>query len=496
VRFLLPMMIVALLAAASPAAAAKPDPFSPSAQTSSDPASLGTTGKRSFRAKSKRTVSKELKRLRSTGQIAPATYTTDISQYNAAKKTLKTLKGSRKTQLSAVIKNLDYIAAKGKLTPSRLPALFLTLETNRAWWSARSVPGNGARPVVPGSALVWQYYAGQGLQIQWLATFGQANGYFKSAQNTKLKALLDQAAALATQRAGGLAWEYLFKFGGGNPPWVSGLAQGTGVQAFARAAQKYADPAYRNYDAAAGARYYQTAKAALGVFKVAPPEGVRVNTAVGAHYLIYSYSKSLRVQNAFTQAVVGLHDYAQLIADPEGVQLYLQGDAQLRAETPSYDTGAWSKYSQARENNVSYHNLTIGFLKELCKRQSDDAAAAAVGGGLAPGGIPALDPTIYCTTEANYRAYLKTKPVIALKPSSLKKGKNGSIKFSLSKISRVSIDVRRGGATIYTKVITLGYGNRSVKFKPVKSGEAEVTLAATDLMGNKGSSSGTLTIRK
>ena len=45
-----------------------------------------------------------------------------------------------------------------------------------------------------------------------------------------LRALLDEALGLATQRAGGIAWEYLFHFDGGRPPWVSGLAQGTGLR--------------------------------------------------------------------------------------------------------------------------------------------------------------------------------------------------------------------------------------------------------------------------
>src|SRR6476469_5129883 len=143
------MTIAALLICAAPAAAAASDPFSPTAQESSKPASLGSSSGRSFRAaKSKKTVSKELKRLLAAGQIDKATYSADIGKYNAAKKTLKTLKSTRKTQLSAVLKNLDYTAAKGKLTPSRLPALFLTLETNRVWWSTKGLLGNGARPAV------------------------------------------------------------------------------------------------------------------------------------------------------------------------------------------------------------------------------------------------------------------------------------------------------------------------------------------------------------
>jgi D-glucuronyl C5-epimerase C-terminus len=31
------------------------------------------------------------------------------------------------------------------------------------------------------------------------------------------------------------AWEYFFAFEGGAPPWMSGMAQGTGIQALSRA---------------------------------------------------------------------------------------------------------------------------------------------------------------------------------------------------------------------------------------------------------------------
>ena len=54
--------------------------------------------------------------------------------------------------------------------------------------------GDGQRVGFAGSQLVWQYYAGQGIEIQWLGTFGKANGYFLSgrADDARLTALLDE----------------------------------------------------------------------------------------------------------------------------------------------------------------------------------------------------------------------------------------------------------------------------------------------------------------
>ena len=104
-------------------------------------------------------------------------------------------------------------------TPSRLPSLFLTLERNRQWWTTEPVLANGARVSFAPSKIVWQYYAGQGIEIQWLATFGKANAYYRSGhENASLRQLLSEVLPLASSRAGGIAWEYEFRFDGGAPP--------------------------------------------------------------------------------------------------------------------------------------------------------------------------------------------------------------------------------------------------------------------------------------
>src|SRR5439155_1184059 len=81
---------------------------------------------------------------------------------------------------------------------------------------------------------------------------------------------------------GGIAWEYLFKFDGGRPPWVSGLAQGTALSALSRAAVRLGR-----------SDYFEAARSALGIFKTPPPAGVRVDTPAGAHYLQYSFDPDL-----------------------------------------------------------------------------------------------------------------------------------------------------------------------------------------------------------
>ncbi len=83
-----------------------------------------------------------------------------------------------------MLANVQAIAAAGGLSASRLPALFLTLERNRQWWTTEPLLSSGVRVSFPGSMLVWEYYPGQGIEIQWLGTFGRANGYYLSDMKT------------------------------------------------------------------------------------------------------------------------------------------------------------------------------------------------------------------------------------------------------------------------------------------------------------------------
>src|SRR5689334_23032850 len=76
-------------------------------------------------------------------------------------------------------------------------------------------------------------------------TWGKANALFASSNpvfTARGAALLSELLPLGVARAGVLAWEYLFPVYGGRPPWISGLAQATAVQALTRAAAKLGRP--------------------------------------------------------------------------------------------------------------------------------------------------------------------------------------------------------------------------------------------------------------
>jgi len=370
------------------------------------------------------------------------------------------------------------------------------VKRNRAWWASGPLLRNGQRVSFSGSQLVWQHYAGQGIQIQWLGTFGKANALWSATtKDATLRSLLDEALDLASDRAGGIAWEYLFRFGGGRPPWASGLAQGTAVQALARAGVKLGEP-----------RYVQAARRGLGVFGESPPSGVAARTGAGTHFLIYSYAPGLRVLNAFTQALNGLYDFAALADDAEGRALFARGEAQLRSELGRYDTGAWSRYSLGGDADLSYHKLARDFLRGLCSRLTAQSTAAQSGSKPGDGAassaplapvLPGADPGPYCSAAQRFTAYLTRKPKIELISRSVRAGRAASVMIRLDKPSFVKVALLRGGRTVRVLSARLSGGRRSLRWSaPRTTGTHEVMLRATDLAGNSGSSKGELRVLK
>jgi D-glucuronyl C5-epimerase C-terminus len=441
-----------------PAAAPTPPPATtPMAHTAGahSSSSSARTAKKAPKPPQK-TVASELKRLRNSGAITAAEYATYNSSFNAALSSEHRLRGTRAAELEAVIENLHNVAAAGKLTPGRLPALFLTLNMNRQWWTTGPLISSGQYVEFSGSQLVWEYYAGQGIELQVLATFGKADGLYTGGPSdyAEMQQVLSQIIPLAVNRAGGLVWEYYFRFDGGVPPWTSAMSQGTGIEALTRASEAFKDP-----------NYLTLAHEALPVFTAPPPVGVRVPTSLGARYVQYTFAPNVLILNAFLQSLIGLYDYAQVSHDPLATQLFAAGNTEAQAEVPQFDTGAWSLYQPGVEDTLSYHELVTGFLQQLCARTK----------------VP-----VYCVTAQHFTAYLTTPPALQLLTQHVRKGKSSSISFHLSKISRVGIVViGPGGNTLFSTSATFGYGNRSFTVPPLKhKGTYTIRLAATDLAGN------------
>jgi len=421
-------------------------------------------------AQGKRTVLGELKRLRDAGAIDPVQYADRRALYEDTRSTAKRLPGARGKELTAVVRTVEGIAASGQLSPSRLAPLWLTLERNRRWWTTGPLIPGGRRVEFSGSELIWQYYPGQGLQLQVLANFGKLNGLWSGGRRytTRMGEMVDELLPLAAQRGDGLAWEYYFTFDGGKPPWVSGMAQGTAVQALSRAAARLGREA----------EILPFAQRALGIFREPPPNGVRVDDGDGAHYLIYSFAPDLRVLNGFLQSLIGLYDFGSATGDADAWALFAQGQRAALRETPTYDTGAWSLYSRGsvkRESDLSYHELVSDFLGGLCKRT-----------GQSP----------YCVTKSHFDTYLKQPPTLALGTKRVRGGVTRKLRFSLSKISRVGLQLSRGGEVVASRSgVQLGRGLQGLEVPvPRRGGTYQVRLSAVDLAGNAGSAEGTVEV--
>jgi D-glucuronyl C5-epimerase C-terminus len=476
-------------------------------------------------------VSGALQSLKGSGQITPAQYTQYYGAYVAAKRSLGRLSGTRRTELGAVMANVQAMAASGYFSASRLPVIFLTLENNRHWWTSEPLLASGTRVSFPHSKIVWEYYGGQGIEIQWLGTFGEGNGYYLSGhENANLRQLLSEILPLATKRAGGIAWEYMFQFDGGRPPWTSGLSQGTALQVLARSWSRFKEPALLT-----------AAQQAVGIFQTPPSSGVQVKTPAGSLYAEYTYAPSDRILNGFIQALVGLYDYTQITKDPLGLRLFEAGDAEARVQTPLFDTGAWSMYDQFSESNLNYHELLTEFLAHLCERTRKgppmttapapaptpttttptptttsttptapsggteptaqqtrvraSATRAARAAATTPPATPIAGDQIYCTTAQKFTTYLKTPPVLSLLTKTLKGGTRAGVQLSLSKVSTVRLTVRQGSRTVWTNSAYVGRGKPKILWStPASGGTFSVTLSASDPAGNFATTNGSIVV--
>jgi D-glucuronyl C5-epimerase C-terminus len=463
-----------------------PAAIGPQASVQAPPASSRSRAKARTSAVRGLTVAGALLRLRRGGAITRALYNEYYSQYRKAVESVKRLRGTRYTELAAVLTNVEQMAAAGSFSASRLPVIFLTLENNRKWWTTGPLLSADQRVSFPESRLVWEYYPGQGIEIQWLGTFGEANGYYLSGhQDTALKELLEEAIPLATQRADGIAWEYLFHFDGGAPPWTSGLSQGTALQVLARAYARFHEP-----------EFLTAAQGALGIFRVAPSTGVRLATRPGAWYVQYTYAPHDRILNGFIQALVGLYEYTKLTGDPTGQSLFEAGDAEARARVRRYDTGAWSRYDQFSESSLSYHELLTEFLVHLCERTEVGLplSPAAQGTKGAPR-TPIPGDQVYCTTASRFKTDLHTPPSIALVSRRLTTGTRAGVQVSLSKIATVTLTIRQGARVLASNTATVEAGTPKLLWvTPRAPGTYSVSLRAVDLAGNSATASGSIAL--
>ena len=400
---------------------------------------------------------KELRRK----HIKRADYRRWRTTYVRSVRTLRRLRGARATQLRYVLTSVESLALRRRLGASRMPVAFLQLERNRQYWPRLPYPAPGDQVSFRGSQILFQYFSGEGLQLHPLSTFKKANhlhGFCErgepSCDEQALRSILDEMTALAVKRGPGfIAWEYLFYFGGGTPPWMSGMAQATGIQALGRAATLLKEP-----------KYLETARKALGAFETAPPTGVRTTgPRGGVHYLQYSFAPRLFIFNAFLQSLIGLHDFAQLADDDRARTLFRDAEPEARAEVPFSDVGDWSLYNYAgHESSSDYHELLREFLQSMCTRKLG---------------------ALYCDYAKRYRGYQVDPPELTWEgPDTATEDEPSAIRFNVSKLSAIEVKVTNPhGKVIFSRLATFRRGDGAFTWTPRGPGVFTVSVAAKEL---------------
>src|SRR4051794_19189468 len=394
--------------------------------------------------------------------------------YTRGKIAARHLTGAPQANMKGVLANLASLARRHLLGTRAYPA-FLILERNIAWFwdDRRPAPAYGTRTTFAGSELIWQFYSGNGWQLQPLANFGRLNGLLKTRKPAagRLEKFADDMLATGVQRRGSLAFEYYFPWSGGAPGWISGMATATGMQALANLGTRDGDP-----------RYTDAARAMLGVFRSPPPWGVTVQGPAGPSFLLYSQSPSVLVGNGIAQALIALDNYRATTGDPDAAALVDAALAEARRLLPLYDTGAWSLYDRSptkpgTESDLSYHQLFEGFLFQLCDKFGDP----------------------FCAEADNFKRY-ETEPVeiSAITTKVQRKRKLIVASFALSKRGTVDVELQRAadGSTVRTYTAGMLRGAHHLTWKLPPKGDYELVVSATSLNGIKSSNQATATVAR
>jgi len=327
-------------------------------------------------------------------QIAPQQESAWRADYRHAVVVLAHLPktGVRHNEMRASLSIVRGIAARGALAPDVMPMAFLTLKRNADWWATGGPPAPGSpgekgaqgrhckplrlpkkkmhrkahasRLTFPGSGIVFQWYPGLGLQVQVNGTFAAVNTLF--AENTaesiaRARDTLDEMLTLASRRGGAITWDYLFPFGGAQPPWTSGLSQATAIRAYLRADRP------------------GVARSVAALFGVGAPLGVRVRLGRdGNWYALYSFAPGQLVLNADLDALIALHDLARVTGDATVAALERDGLRAARRRIKRFDLRVWSRYEQGGPPaDLNYHVLNRDLAGALCRRTGEEAICKA-----------------------------------------------------------------------------------------------------------------------
>jgi hypothetical protein len=371
------------------------------------------------------------------GRIPPDQATFDRAAVVRAARLWPKLRGARGAALSAVLDDVAGVARA--YNRPRALALFQMLKENSDYLASHALSGRVHQDIADSDGVVYRYFPGHGFQFHPLGNFGALNAAVASGDQDRTRRLADALLARGVSNgAGGLVWEYYFRFSAGRPPWTSGMAQAVATQALARASKLLDDPTL----SAAAARAYQ-----------AIPGRLVRHTSFGPWIRLYSFSGAV-VFNAELQSAISLADFSALTGDAAAGALAGQMRTAAAAGLGSFDTGFWSLYALPSDDSpLDYHLYVVSLLRKLAGQDPRFGAAAT-----------------------RFLAYTKQPPAFKLADS----GGSGVL-FWLSKPGTVTVTVGSG-----SRSLSLGDGWHRVSWAVgTKAAALPVHLVALDYAGNR-----------
>ena len=255
--------------------------------------------------------------------------------YVRSARTLRRLRGARGGP-AALRAHLGRVAGAAAAADRRrrMPAVFLQLERNRQYWPRMPYPAAGDQVSFRGSELLFQYFAGEGLQLHPLSTFKKANhlhGFCEREEPSCDEAAL-RAHPRRDDRARGEARPQLHRLG------VPLLLRRRRAAVDERDGAGHRHPGARPRRAAAErARSTPTPPAARWARSrpPRPPACAPPARAAGSRYLQYSFAPRLYIFNAFLQSLIGLYDFSNAHRRRARARgLYDDAEPEARAEVP------------------------------------------------------------------------------------------------------------------------------------------------------------------
>jgi hypothetical protein len=183
---------------------------------------------------------------------------------------------------------------------------------------------------------------------------------------------------------------------------------------------------------------------------------------------MYSFSPTLRVFNGELQAVNGIGELAAAYpSDRLAGRLFRRGEKTARAMISVADTGAWSLYSlSGGEATLGYHQLIEGFFADMCSRTLR---------------------RIYCAARDRFARYEREPTRIGIAPLRKLRARHLTpVRFSISKVSSVSVKVWNRNRLTFTRDLELAHGSHSVLWAPPRRGRFRLRITAQGPSGPLG----------